>query len=189
MSDTENPVIVKKYANRRLYNTDSSTYVTLEDLAEMVKAGTVFVVNDAKTGEDITRSVLTQIIFEQESKGQNLLPVAFLRQLIPYYGDSLQNLVPGFLEVSLHSFSREQERFRDQMAKTFGAPFEVYEGQVRHNLAMFEQAFRMFLPLANPGKAPPAGSDKPDKNESELETMRRQMAEMKQQLDMLSKKR
>jgi len=189
MSDTENPVIVKKYANRRLYNTDSSTYVTLEDLAEMVKAGTVFVVNDAKTGEDITRSVLTQIIFEQESKGQNLLPVAFLRQLIPYYVDSLQNLVPGFLEVSLHSFSREQERFRDQMAKTFGAPFEVYEGQVRHNLAMFEQAFRMFLPFANPGKAPPAGSDKPDKNESELETMRRQMAEMKQQLDMLSKKR
>lgn len=188
MSDTENPVIIKKYANRRLYNTDTSTYVTLEDLGKMVKEGTVFVVNDAKTGEDITRSVLAQIIFEQENKGQNLLPISFLRQLIPYYGDSLQNLVPSFLEISLRNFAKEQEHFREQMAKTFGAPFGVYEEQVRQNLAMFEQAFRMFLPFATSARADLAEGAKPDKAQGELDTLRKQMAEMQRQLDQLSKK-
>ena len=122
---TAEPVTIKKYANRRLYNTGTSTYVTLEDLAAMVKSGEDFVVYDAKTGEDITRSVLTQIIFEQENKeGQNLLPIAFLRQLIRFYGDSMQMLVPRYLEVSIESLTREQEKFRQQMAQAFGGgPF------------------------------------------------------------------
>src|SRR4249920_2380863 len=115
MTKTAEPITIKKYANRRLYNTGTSTYVTLEDLAEMVKKGTDFVVFDAKTGEEITRSVLTQIIFEEESKGQNLLPIKFLRQLIRFYGDSMQAFVPGFLEFSLESLTREQDKFRQQM--------------------------------------------------------------------------
>ena len=192
MSDTQTPLVIKKYANRRLYNTDTSTYVTLEDLADMVKAGSVFVVSDAKTGDDITRSVLTQIIFEQENKGQNLLPIAFLRQLITYYGDSLQNVIPGFLESSIQGFAKEQENFRDQLTKAFGAPFEIYEEQVRQNLTMFDQAFRMFLPFANTeGGAPTGQEQKADKttSNSDLEAMRRQMLEMQRQLDVLAKKK
>ena len=120
MTKTAEPITIKKYANRRLYNTGTSTYVTLEDLAAMVKKGEDFVVYDAKTGEEITRSVLTQIIFEQENKeGQNLLPIAFLRQLIRFYGDSMQMLVPRYLEVSIESLTREQEKFRQQLAQTF----------------------------------------------------------------------
>ena len=123
MTKSEAPITIKKYANRRLYNTGTSTYVTLEDLATMVKDGDDFVVFDAKTGEDITRAVLAQIIFEQENKegGQNLLPINFLRQLIRFYGDSMQMLVPRYLEVSLESLTREQEKFRTQMAQAFGA--------------------------------------------------------------------
>ena len=132
MADTKEPVTIKKYANRRLYNTGTSTYVTLEDLATMVKAGQDFVVYDAKTGEDITRSVLAQIIFDQENKGPNLLPITFLRQLIRLYGDSLQNLVPSYLEVSLSTLTREQEKFRQHLSKTFaGTPFGPIEDQVR----------------------------------------------------------
>ena len=134
-SKSDGPVTIKKYANRRLYNTGTSTYVTLEDLATMVKAGEDFAVFDAKTGEDITRSVLTQIIFEQENKegAQNLLPINFLRQLIRFYGDSMQKLVPSYLEVSLESFTREQEKFRQQFSQAFGAtPFgPLLEDQVR----------------------------------------------------------
>src|SRR5262249_32080671 len=127
------PVTIKKYANRRLYNTGTSTYVTLEDLAAMVKAGEDFIVHDAKTGEDITRQVLAQIIFEQENKeGQSLLPIAFLRQLIRFYGDSMQMLVPRYLEVSIDSLTREQEKFRQHMAQAFGgSPFGALEDQVR----------------------------------------------------------
>ncbi len=144
------PVTIKKYANRRLYNTGTSTYVTLEDLAAMVKKGEDFVVYDAKTGEDITRSVLTQIIFEQESKeGQQLLPITFLRQLIRFYGDSMQMLVPRFLEVSIESLTREQSKFREQMAQAFGVgPFAPLEEQARRNMEMFERAFAMFAPFA-----------------------------------------
>ena len=147
---TEEPITIKKYANRRLYNTGTSTYVTLEDLAGMVKNGEDFVVYDAKTGEDITRSVLTQIIFEQENKeGQNLLPIAFLRQLIRFYGDSMQMLVPRYLEVSIESLTREQEKFRQQMAQAFGVgAFPSLEEQVRRNMEMFERAFAMFAPFA-----------------------------------------
>src|SRR5215813_546614 len=149
MTKTGEPVTIKKYANRRLYNTGTSTYVTLEDLAAMVKAGEDFVVYDAKTGEDITRSVLAQIIFEQENKeGQNLLPINFLRQLIRFYGDSMQMLVPRYLELSIDNFSREQGKFRDQMAQAFGAAgFGPLEDMARRNMEMFERAFAMFAPF------------------------------------------
>ena len=133
------PVTIKKYANRRLYNTGTSTYVTLEDLAGMVKNGEDFVVFDAKTGEEITRSVLTQIIFEQENKegGQNLLPIAFLRQPIRFYGDSMQMLVPRYLEVSIELLTREQEKFRNQVAQAFGVgAFTSLEEHVRRNIAI-----------------------------------------------------
>src|SRR4029078_10938168 len=145
-------VKIKKYANRRLYNTGTSTYVTLEDLATMVKNGEDFAVEDAKTGEDITRAVLPQIISEQENKegAQNLLPINFLRQLIRFYGDSMQKLVPSYLEVSLESFTREQEKFRHQITQAFGAtPFgPLVEDTVRRNMEMFKQAFSMFTPFA-----------------------------------------
>ena len=141
------PVEIKKYANRRLYNTGTSAYVTLEDLAAMVKTGQDFIVHDAKTGEDITRSVLAQIIFDQENKeGQNLLPIAFLRQLIRFYGDSMQMLVPRYLEASIDSFTREQEKFRQQMAQAFGVgAFTPLDEQVRQNMEIFQRAFAMFL--------------------------------------------
>ena len=150
MATDKQPTIIKKYANRRLYNTGTSTYVTLEDLAAMVKNGEDFVVFDAKTGEDITRSVLAQIIFEQEGKaGQNLLPIAFLRQLIRLYGDSMQNLVPRYLEASIGSLTEHQQKFRDQMAQAFGSgPFGPLEDQVRRNMEMFERTFAMFAPFA-----------------------------------------
>src|SRR5213078_3909379 len=119
MAKSDQPTTIKKYANRRLYNTGTSTYVTLEDLATMVKNGEDFAVFDAKTGEDITRSVLTQIIVEQENKqgAQSLLPIKFPRQLIGFYGDSMQKFVPSYLEVSLESFTREQEKFRHQISQ------------------------------------------------------------------------
>src|SRR3954462_13672308 len=149
MAKSDEPVTIKKYANRRLYNTGTSTYVTLEDLASMVKSGEDFVVYDAKSNEDITRSVLAQIIFEQENKeGQNLLPINFLRQLIRFYGDSMQTLVPRYLEVSLESLTREQDKFRQQIAQAFGGtPFGALEEQVRRNMEMFERAFAMFAPF------------------------------------------
>src|SRR5881392_2205313 len=151
MAKSEQPITIKKYANRRLYNTGTSTYVTLEDLATMVKSGEDFQVFDAKTGEDITRSVLTQIIFEQENKegAQNLLPINFLRQLIRFYGDSMQMLVPRYLETSIDSLTREQQKFRDQIAQAFGVgTFGPLEDQVRRNMEMFERAFAMFAPFA-----------------------------------------
>ncbi len=166
------PVTIKKYANRRLYNTETSTYVTLDDLAEMVRGERDFVVFDAKTGEDLTHSVLTQIILEQEGRGQNLLPVNFLRQLIRFYGDSMGKLVPSYLDMSIETLAREQERFRKQMAETWGAagignktpfgavPFgaaalEAMQEQTRHNMALFEKAMSMWSPFA---KLPRAGS-------------------------------
>src|SRR6202166_1823329 len=161
MAQSEEPVTIKKYANRRLYNTGTSTYVTLEDLATMVKAGSNFVVYDAKTGEDITRSVLAQIIFEQENKeGQSLLPIAFLRQLIRFYGDSMQMLVPRFLEQSMTSLTSQQDKFRQQMAQAFGVGgFGTLEDHVRRNMEMFEKTFAMFVPFASGQKTAPA--DKP----------------------------
>jgi polyhydroxyalkanoate synthesis repressor PhaR len=190
MAKSDEPIAIKKYANRRLYNTGTSTYVTLEDLAAMVKRGEDFVVHDAKTGEDITRQVLAQIIFEQENKeGQSLLPIAFLRQLIRFYGDSMQMLVPRYLEVSIESFTREQEKFRQHMAQAFGSsPFGALEEQVRRNMEMFERAFAMFTPFAR--RESQANTD-PDKGagggrNDEIHDLKRQMEEMQQRLDRLS---
>ena len=146
------PVVIKKYANRRLYNTAASSYVTLDHLSEMVKEGVDFVVYDAKTNEEITRSVLTQIIFEEESRGQNLLPIQFLRQLIRFYGDQMQSFVPSYLEMSLEAFARQQETMQKQMAGALGNTqgFGLFEDQVRQNLAMFDRAMKMFTPFAYP---------------------------------------
>ncbi|MEO0398326.1 MAG: polyhydroxyalkanoate synthesis repressor PhaR [Pseudomonadota bacterium] len=142
-------VVIKKYANRRLYNTGTSSYVTLDYLSEMVKNGEDFVVKDAKTGEDITRSVLTQIIFEEENKGQNLLPIQFLRQLIQFYGDSMQSFVPSYLEMSMNTFAENQEKIRSQMRDAFGATpgYNMFEETARQNMALFERALQMFSPL------------------------------------------
>jgi polyhydroxyalkanoate synthesis repressor PhaR len=191
MAKPEQPITIKKYANRRLYNTGTSTYVTLEDLAGMVKAGEDFVVHDAKTGEDITRQVLAQIIFEQENKeGQSLLPITFLRQLIRFYGDSMQMLVPRYLEVSIESLTREQEKFREQMAQAFGGgPFGALEDQVRRNMEMFERAFSMFTPFARREQQSMSETDKPHASKSdEIDDLKRQMEEMQRRLDRLSDK-
>lgn len=194
MTRTEEPTVIKKYANRRLYNTGTSSYVTLEDLAEMVKKEDLFVVYDAKSGDDITRSVLTQIIFEQENKGQNLLPITFLRQLIRFYGDSMQNLVPSYLEFSIDSLTREQGKFREQMTHAFpGNAFEAMEEQVRRNTEMFERAMRMFSPfgaimpetLAGKPEDKPAG-DAPATPPNELDRLKLQMEEMQKKLDAIA---
>src|SRR5215469_13837861 len=147
------PVVIKKYANRRLYNTQTSSYVTLDHLCEMVKEGTEFEVRDARTGEDITRSVLTQIIFEEEAKGQSLLPIKFLRQLIRMYGDSLQAFVPGYLDLSMESFTKNQEQMRNRLAEAFGGSGQVIENLTRQNMAMFERAMAMFSPFAQPRRS------------------------------------
>lgn len=195
MAKTDEPTIIKKYANRRLYNTGTSSYVTLEDLAEMVKNEELFVVFDAKSGDDITRSVLTQIIFEQEGKGQNLLPIAFLRQLIRFYGDSMQNLVPSYLEFSIDSLTREQGKFREQMTSAFpNNAFEAMEEQVRRNTEMFERTMRMFTPFSailpeSFQPAPVAGKpdDKPQlAAPNDLDRLKEQMEEMQKRLDALA---
>jgi polyhydroxyalkanoate synthesis repressor PhaR len=189
---TAEPVTIKKYANRRLYNTGTSAYVTLEDLAAMVKTGEDFVVYDAKTGEEITRSVLTQIIFEQENKeGQNLLPIAFLRQLIRFYGDSMQMLVPRYLEVSIESLTREQEKFRHQLAQAFGgSPFGALEETVRRNMEMFERAFAMFTPFARRESQNAAAAAEADKTPAgkggEIDDLKRQLDEMQRKVDKLT---
>src|SRR5438477_9401684 len=187
---TAEPVTIKKYANRRLYNTGTSTYVTLEDLAAMVKNGEDFVVYDAKTGEDITRSVLTQIIFEQENKeGQNLLPITFMRQLIRFYGDSMQMLVPRYLEVSIESLTREQEKFRQQMSQAFGAgPFGALEDQVRRNMEMFERAFAMFAPFARreAQNAEAGENEKAAGKSGDIDDLKRQLDDMKRKVDRLT---
>lgn len=179
--------IIKKYANRRLYHTGTSAYVTLEDLASMVKSGDDFVVNDAKTGEDITHSVLTQIIFEQESKGQNLMPVNFLRQMIRFYGDSMQSLVPRYLEFSMDRLKGEQQNFRDQMSKTFGGfPIGRLDEHVRSNMAIFADALQMFAPFA--GKLPGTEAAATETKEDEVSALKRELGDMKARLDKLDKR-
>ncbi|MBF9232729.1 polyhydroxyalkanoate synthesis repressor PhaR [Microvirga alba] len=190
MATEKQPTIIKKYANRRLYHTGTSTYVTLEDLAGMVREGEDFVVFDAKSGEEITRSVLTQIIFEQENKeGQNLLPVTVLRQLIRFYGDSLQSLVPSYLEFSMNNLSQEQQKLRDQMAQAFGpSAFQAMEEQVRKNMSFFTEAMSMFAPFAPqmPVGAPDTKGPQGEAT-SDLETLKRQMADMQAKLDKLAR--
>jgi polyhydroxyalkanoate synthesis repressor PhaR len=187
MADEKEPVTIKKYANRRLYNTGTSTYVTLEDLAAMVKTGDDFVVFDAKSGEDITRSVLAQIIFEQENKeGQSLLPIAFLRQLIRFYGDSMQMMVPRFLEQSMQSLTSQQGKFREQITQAFGVGgFGTLEDQVRRNMEMFEKTFAMFAPFAR-GQAK-AAAEKPTSG-GDIDELKQQLDEMQKRLDKLGGK-
>ena len=151
-ADKRETVVIKKYANRRLYNTETSTYVTLDDLAQMVRSDRDFVVYDAKSGDDLTHTVLTQIIVEQEGRegGQTLLPIPFLRQLIRFYDDSIGRMVPSYLQFSLETLAKEQEKFRNQFANAFGNPaaaFEAYQEQARKNMAMFEQALSMWSPF------------------------------------------
>jgi polyhydroxyalkanoate synthesis repressor PhaR len=197
------PVVIKKYANRRLYNTATSAYVTLDHLATMVKEKTDFVVYDAKTGDDITRSVLTQIIFEEESKGgQTLLPIPFLRQLISFYGDSLQGVVPQYLEMSMTQFARNQEQMRRYLQNAFGFnPFQQFESMGKQNMAMFEQAMRMFnpfqrgqggqggqgAPTAANGQEQPAKADTPP-GDAAIDDLKRKLDELQSQLAELSKK-
>ena len=188
MAKSDQPTTIKKYANRRLYNTGTSTYVTLEDLAAMVKEGEDFLVYDAKTGDDITRSVLAQIIFEQENKaGQNLLPTTFLRQLIRFYGDSMQMVVPKYLEQSIDTLTREQEKFRKQLASTLsGTPFAPLEEQVRRNMELFQQTFSMFKPFA-PRTGEGDKAAEPSAEEDNIDDLRKQMKEMQERLERMSK--
>jgi polyhydroxyalkanoate synthesis repressor PhaR len=194
------PVIIKKYANRRLYNTDTSTYVTLEDLAEMVRGERDFVVYDAKTGEDLTHAVLTQIIVEQESRGTNLLPIGFLRQLIRFYGDSMQKLVPSYLEFSLDSLTKQQEQYRRRIPNAFGnAAIDAMHEQVRKNFDTVERALGLFTPFGadaanahgdggaeedQPKLAAPAGK-KPGADE--IDTLKAELQAMQQRLEKLSR--
>jgi polyhydroxyalkanoate synthesis repressor PhaR len=154
----------------------------------MVKSGEDFTVFDAKTGEDITRSVLTQIIFEQENKGQNLLPITFLRQLIRFYGDSIQNLIPTYLDFSIDSLVREQEKLRSQMTNAFGpGAFDVIGDQVRRNTEMFEQAMRMFLPFGNSrDREPPRPAEPETRSDADIEALRRQLDDVQKRLDKMS---
>ena len=214
--DRVEPVVIKKYANRRLYNTDTSTYVTLDDLAAMVKSGRDFVVFDAKSGDDLTHSVLTQIIVEQESRmgGQTLLPIPFLRQLIRFYGDSIERMVPSYLQISMETLAKEQERFRKTFAGAFtpAGAFEAYQEQARKNLAMFEQAMAMFSPFGKPPSAgartggepeaaPGANKPEPGKQEAvrptpvaaaqrsdDISELKSQLAAMQAKLEELSRK-
>ena len=190
MAKSDQPTTIKKYANRRLYNTGTSTYVTLEDLAAMVKDGEDFLVYDAKTGDDITRSVLAQIIFEQENKaGQNLLPTTFLRQLIRFYGDSMQMVVPKYLEQSIATLTQEQEKFRKQIANSLsGTPFAPLEEQVRRNMELFQQTFSMFKPFVPPrgGHAASRRALEPAPKDSNIDDLRQQMKDMQERLERMS---
>jgi polyhydroxyalkanoate synthesis repressor PhaR len=186
------PIVIKKYANRRLYNTATSSYVTLDYLREMVKEGDNFVVFDAKTGEDITRSVLAQIIFEQESKGENLLPINFLRQLIRFYDDALQAALPKYLDMSMDRFTRDQEKMREYLVSTFTPkpPLARIEEMARQNIALFERMFNMFSPFAGQGEAVGETPVKPASTSSEesLAQVKAQLDALQQQLEQLSKK-
>lgn len=192
-------VIIKKYANRRLYNTETSSYVTLDYLAQMVKDGRDFVVTDAKTGDDITRTVLAQIIFEEESKGETLLPLNFLRQLISFYGEGLNSMLPGYLEATMEMFTRNQDQYRQYMQEQLNAPAKAFsstfEEMARQNMAAFERATRMFSPFAfGSGDSAPAakgdagkgGKERPQGDE--LQELRDQLRAMQEQIEALSKR-
>lgn len=192
-SSSDAPVTIKKYANRRLYNTATSSYVTLDNLCQMVKEGIDFVVFDARTGEDITRSVLTQIIVEEESKGQNLLPISFLRQLIAFYGDNMQWLVPSYLETSMKTFARNQEQMRQYLTDAFGGlfPFGSFEQMAKQNMSMVERAMKVFSPFGeHPGDQVaahrPAQSQMPD-NADALAQMKAQLDTLQRQLETFSR--
>jgi polyhydroxyalkanoate synthesis repressor PhaR len=197
------PIVIKKYANRRLYNTQTSSYVTLDHLCEMVKSGVEFEVRDARTGEDITRQVLAQIIFEEENKGQHLLPIQFLRQLIRFYGDSLQAFLPSYLEMSIESFARHQAEMRDKFAEamTGKMTFKDYEQMTRQNLQMFERAMRMFTPFGagvfgpeqGGAEVPPRPNGAPEpraaRRDEEIKELKDQIAAMRQQINDLAQRK
>ena len=185
------PVVIKKYANRRLYNTELSTYVTLEHLAQMVRDGQDFIVNDAKSGAEITRSVLTQIIFEEEAKGQNMLPTRFLRQLIGLYGDTLQGFVPGYLDASMDTFSKNQEKMREQVRSVFEAnpALSNFESLARTNMEWFENAMRMFAPFSTgAAMTESAVKEATAPRNVELDDLKAQLATMQDQLAKLVNK-
>jgi polyhydroxyalkanoate synthesis repressor PhaR len=212
--NADEPITIKKYANRRLYNTATSSYVTLDHLSQMVKDGTDFVVYDAKSGDDITRQILTHIIVEEEGKGQNLLPISFLRHLISFYGDSLQAIVPNYLDQSMHSFARNQEQMRAYMQDTLGEmnPFGRFEEMGKQNVAMMESAMKMFTPFypdgsaggdagggsapQSDGSAPQSDGTEPQSDGSEpqsdgsgeqLDDLKSKLEDMQRQLDGLSR--
>lgn len=191
-AQSSEPITIKKYANRRLYNTATSSYVTLDYLSEMVKNGQDFVVYDAKTGEEITRSVLTQIIFEEENKGSSLLPIQFLRRLIKFYGDNMQMFVPSYLEMSMEAFAKNQEKFRAQMRDAFGvAPgFQMFEETARQNMALFEQAMKMFAPMAGVFQAGArgGGASSAAQGGEDIGELKAQLAALQRQLEKLEKK-
>jgi polyhydroxyalkanoate synthesis repressor PhaR len=196
-NETTEAITIKKYANRRLYNTATSKYVTLDDLAEMVKSGVHFVVVDAKSGDDITRSVLTQIIFEEESKGHNLLPINFLRQLIGFYGDSLQSVVPNYLEYSMNAFTQNEETMRNYVTEAMGGmfPFARWEELGKQNMAMFESAMKMFTPFAanggggEAGTGEPAGAETAAGEDDDMSALKAQLKALQEQVDDLSRTR
>jgi len=194
-SETSDPIVIKKYANRRLYNTATSSYVTLDHLSQMVKKGIEFVVYDAKSNDDITRSVLTQIIFEEEAKGQNLLPINFLRQLIRYYGDSLQSVVPDYLDMSMRSFTNNQDKMREAIPSNVrGNPlFAQFEEMGRQNMTMFSQAMKMFTPPSfdSTPEAPPReqpAAPVQDETAQMMKELKDQLAQMQQRIDKISDK-
>lgn len=187
----EQPIRIKKYANRRLYNTASSSYVTLDHLAKMVREGLDFVVEDAKSGEDITRTVLTQIIFEAEGKGQNLLPISFLRQLIGFYGDSLQALVPSYLELSMASFSKNQEQMRHYVQDAFAGmnPFKQFEEMGRQNMAIYQRAISMFNPFGPQGAPGTGQGGAPEGEPNDLGSLKSKLEAIQKQLDEMTREK
>ncbi|KLN62393.1 polyhydroxyalkanoate synthesis repressor [Kiloniella spongiae] len=200
--NTDDAIVIKKYANRRLYNTATSSYVTLDHLCQMVKDDVDFVVYDAKSGNDITRSVLTQIIVEEEAKGQNLLPISFLRQLISLYGDSMQWVVPKYLEHMMEGFSENQDKMRQSMQETFGGifPFGNLDEMNKQNMALFENAMQMLSPFQNANASPPPRDEEPTKKQTAPQTapqadnggfddLKTQVEQLQKQLDALSKKK
>jgi polyhydroxyalkanoate synthesis repressor PhaR len=186
MAKNDGQIVIKKYANRRLYNTGTSTYVTLDDLAQMVKKGEDFTVQDAKSGDDITHSVLTQIIFEQESKhGNTLLPISFLRQLISYYGDQMQMFVPSYLEQSMQAFGDQQVQIREHLSKSLGdtpiakniqIPMQLIEEQIKRNTEIFRQAMEVFAPFtANASKPVPVPEARTKSESTDIADLKEQL--------------
>ncbi len=176
------PLVIKKYANRRLYNTESSSYITLDTLADMVRAGRDFVVYDAKTGDDITRSVLTQIIVDEENKGRALLPTGFLRQLIGLYGEGFQGLLPSYLEQAMASFAEQQQQMRRAMQQTVGTLFPGVEEMSRRNLAMMEQAMSFFSPFQKAREARAGAAEETAEREHEIAVLQAEIAALRAEL-------
>lgn len=184
-------IVIKKYANRRLYDTSTSAYVTLEHLSALVREGKEFIVQDAKTGEDLTRAVLAQIIFEQENRKDGVLPVSFLRQLIQFYGESFQSMLPAYLEMSMKGFAQQQEKWRDYVHTTLGNEerAQAFDDQVRKNMAVFEETMKFFAPFAPPAQRAEDSSGKPSAPPTGLDAIRalqQQMIDMQKQLAQLA---